>query len=169
MTGNVINRRNARFLRIYIYTLRSLPLWICQHDKLCPLTQYLSRRERERERPILQEVNISLCPPPPPYRVSREKSSPGRVEFLPIAQKEGRNCWQGRESRWNYLEASPRRGQTGCLDHRYLPMKVRHRRFSSSPFHSFNPFSPRYFLFKEEFSSRILLAFFFKNIYRIKG
>lgn len=167
MTGNVINRRNARFLHIYIHTSISPPMNLSTWQTL-PINS-ISISSRERERPILQEVNISLCPPPPPYRVSREKSSPGRVEFLPIAQKEGRNCWQGRESRWNYLEASPRRGQTGCLDHRYLPMKVRHRRFSSSPFHSFNPFSPRYFLFKEEFSSRILLAFFFKNIYRIKG
>lgn len=169
MTGNVINRRNARFLHIYIHTSISSPMNLSTWQTLPINSISISSRERERERPILQEVNISLCPPPPPYRVSREKSSPGRVEFLPIAQKEGRNCWQGRESRWNYLEASPRRGQTECLDHRYLPMKVRHRRFSSSPFHSFNPFSPRYFLFKEEFSSRILLAFFFKNIYRIKG
>ena len=163
MTGNVINRRNARFLHIYIHTSISSPMNLSTWQTLPINSISISSRERETHPPRGKHLSLPSSSSVPSFprkeftrscRISPD-SAEGRKELL----TRPREPWSVAETRPNGMPRSPIP----------VPMKVRHRRFSSSPFHSFNPFSPRYFLFKEEFSSRILLAFFFKNIYRIKG
>lgn len=169
MTGNVINRRNARFLRIYIYTHTSIspPMNLSTWQTLPINSISISSRERETHPPRGKHLSLPSSSSVPSFprkeftrscRISPD-SAEGRKELLTRPREPVKLPWSVAETRPNGMPRSPIP----------VPMKVRHRRFSSSPFHSFNPFSPRYFLFKEEFSSRILLAFFFKNIYRIKG
>lgn len=117
MTGNVINRRNARFLHIYIHTSISSPMNLSTWQTLPINSISISSRERERETHPPRGKHLSLpssssVPSFPRKEFTRScrispDSAEGRKELLTRPREPVKLPWSVAETRPNGMPRSP--------------------------------------------------------------